>query len=263
MCQHVNKLFFILFSTSNFLVLLFYLSMIELRRCLVRNKIMKIAILDCCNINYSDILQITKKSKSNYAKKYDMDFVIHNFSDLSDRTQHWGRILGIKKHLPEYDYILYLDTDTLILNYSFDIRDLIKENLNYNILTGPLPHEGHIGTNGIIIKNDRWSIDFLEVWFNQKQFIDSPYHGYPSCGINDDGGFNAPPDQWKFFEQSAFHYLYDTNLDFRQRIKLLPRKYLHAVKTTYKKGDFLIHCPGMSKEEKIVFLKTHLKNTMI
>jgi hypothetical protein len=216
---------------------------------------MKIAILDCCDTNYIDIFNITKKSKLKYAKKHNFDFIVYNFNDLSDRTQHWGRILGIKKHICNYDYILYLDTDTLILNYFFDIENLIKENAEFNILTGPLPNEGHIGTNGLLLKNSKWSLDFLDIWFDQKQFINSPYHGQPSCGTNDDGGFHAPFDQWKFYEQSAFHYLYDTNLDFRKNIKLLPRKFFHSVKTTYKEGDFLIHCPGLSKKEKIIFLR--------
>jgi hypothetical protein len=220
---------------------------------------MKIAMLNCFNNEYDEIFQITKKSKINYCKKNGIDFLTYNFQ-LKDRTQHWGRVLGIKEHLKNYDYILYLDTDTLILNYDLDIRKIIIDN-DFNIISGPLPHEGHIGTNGLILKNNKWTYEFLDNWYSQEKFIKSPYYGSPSCGTGDDGGFNAPPNEWIFYEQSAFHYLYDTIESIRKNIHLIERKYFHAVPKTFKKGDFLIHVPGMKKEIKIKLLKKyHIDN---
>lgn len=219
---------------------------------------MKIAILDCFNekTKYKNIFEVTKNSKIRYCSKFQMDFLVFNF-EIKNRTQHWGRIFGIKNYLKNYDYIVYLDTDTLITNFNFDIRNLIDS--KYNIITGPLPHQGHIGTNGIIIKNSTWTFEFLDLWYNQDQFIDKAYHGSPSCGTDDDGGLTLKPENWKFYEQSAFHFLYDNDELVRKNTKLIERKYFHSVPKTFKNGDFLIHTPGMPPDKKINLIKKYIK----
>jgi hypothetical protein len=216
---------------------------------------MKIAILDCFDPNYSEIFDLTSRSKTRYCEKIGMDFLAFNFH-LQDRTQHWGRILGMKKHLSDYDYLIYLDTDTIIVDFEFDLRGLITANPDCDLITGPLPTQGHIGTNGMILKNDPWVHDFLDHWYAQDRFVRGPYHGSPSCGIHDDGGFDAPPEQWIFYEQSAFHYLYDSDQEARRRTRLVPRKYMHSVPSTFSRGDFLIHFPGFSKEKKLRLIRS-------
>lgn len=202
-----------------------------------------VAILDCCNDSYNDIFSITKKSKIRYAIKHKMDFIRYRFK-IKGRTAHWGRVLGIERCLPNYDRILYLDTDTIILDHSFDIRNIFTEK---NIITGPLPHEGHIGTNGMIFRNKEWTYDFLKIWFNQKKFINKPYYGTLSCGLHDKGGL--------YFEQSAFHYLYDHSPDVRDNTDLVAQKYMHSRPDTHAPEDFLIHVPGYKHHKKVALLK--------
>jgi len=222
---------------------------------------MKYAILDCHNKDYDYIFSLTKKSKEKYCKKFGLDFLVFNF-ELKYRTQHWGRILGIKKYLKKYDYIIYLDTDSLILNFELDLKKIISEFFEKKIITGPLPEQGHIGTNGLIVKNCAWCFEFLDKWYAQIQFINAPYHGSPSCGLFDDGGMDIPTEKWIFYEQSAFHYLYDTCEDVRENTFLIKRSYFHSVPKTFKKGDFLIHVPGRSVGAKISIIKKYL-NKMI
>jgi len=217
---------------------------------------MKYAILDCFSSDYQDIFSLTKGSKERYCSRFGFDFLVFNF-ELKDRTQHWGRILGMKRYLGEYDYLVYLDTDSLIVNFNLDLKTLIGQ-FEENIITGPLPNQGHIGTNGFILKNCRWSFEFLEEWYAQDRFIDTPYHGSPSCGLSDDGGFDMPPEKWLFYEQSAFHFLYDTRPDVRKNTVLIKRSYMHSVPKTFRKGDFLVHFPGRGKESKIKLIKTYL-----
>ena len=213
---------------------------------------MKVGLLTCFDENYKEIFDATKKSKAKYCRDFGIDFLVFKYH-LKDRTQHWGRILGIKKYLTQYDYLVYLDTDTAIINYKFDIRTLIDD--DFNIITGPLPHQGHIGTNGLIIKNCEWSYKYLDIWWDQKRFIDEPYYGSPSCGTTDDGGLSIPPSKWIFYEQSAFHFLYDEDIEFRSKVKLVDRQYMHSVSKTFCKDHFLIHVPGMDKKEKLRCLK--------
>jgi hypothetical protein len=217
----------------------------------------RIAFVDCSNREYRPIFRLTSPGKIAYCRRMGFDFLAFDF-DMKDRTQHWGRILGMKEFLPRYDWLVYLDTDSLITNPKFDIRQIIEGHPQASIITGPMPHEGHIGTNGMILRNCGWVEGLLDEWYACDQFVDSPYFGTFSAGTHDDGGFSAPPEKWKFYEQSAFHYLYDTREDVRSNTAIVPRKYMHGVPRTHCRGDFLIHFPGMSMERKVASIRHHL-----
>lgn len=217
----------------------------------------KIAFIDCSSPLYSPVFDLTAPGKVSYCRRMGFDFIKFEF-ELRDRTQHWGRILGMKRHLRDYDWIVYLDTDSLITNQEFDIRRLIEPNPNALVLTGPMPHEGHIGTNGMALRNCPWVESLLDEWYSTTEFVDSPYFGTLSRGTHDDGGFYAPPGEWKFYEQSAFHFLYDTKEEVRRNTALLPRRHLHGVERTHRRGDFLIHFPGMNLARKMRAIKHHL-----
>jgi len=192
-----------------------------------------------------------------YCKRMGFDFVRFEF-DLKDRTQHWGRILGIREHLPDYELLVYLDTDSLITNRNFDIMSVVDANPRALLITGPAPNEGHIGTNGMIFRSHPWCLDFLDRWYSMDEFVDAPYYGTLSRGTHDDGGFDAPPEKWKFYEQSAFHFLYDTSEDVRRNTVLVSRGVMHAVPQTHSDRDFLVHFPGMSMERKIKAIKHYI-----
>lgn len=217
----------------------------------------KIAILDCRSSSYDPIFDLTSGCKIRYCDRMNIDFLEFKF-EMTDRTQHWGRVLGIMQNLESYDYIVYIDTDSVVVDKNFDLRGLIDSCGDFMIATGPKPHEGHIGTNGMIFRNCRWCMSFLKDWYSRTEFIDEPYYGTFSRGTHDDGGFDAPPEKWKFYEQSAFHYLYDTDEQLRKNTLLLERRYMHSVPSTHKKGDFLIHFPGMSFEKKILSIKRYI-----
>ena len=217
----------------------------------------KIAFIDCSSQSYAPVFDLTSPGKIAYCRRMGFDFIKFEF-ELHDRTQHWGRILGMKRYIREYEWLVYLDTDCLITNHNFDMREIIVGNSDALVLTGPMPHEGHIGTNGMILRNCPWVESLLEEWYSLIEFVDSPYFGTFSRGTHDDGGFNAPPEKWKFYEQSAFHFLYDMRDDVRRNTTLLPRRYLHGVERTHRRGDFLIHFPGMSLDRKIRAIKHYM-----
>jgi hypothetical protein len=214
----------------------------------------KIAFIDCHSPHYRAVFDLTSPGKIAYCRRMGFDFLRFEF-DLKDRTQHWGRILGMMRHLADYDWLVYLDTDSLITNSKFDIESVVESNKNFMLITGPMPHEGHIGTNSLILKGCEWVEIFLQEWYSRTEFIDAPYYGTFSRGTYDDGGFSAPPEKWKFYEQSAFHFLYDTRDDVRTNTALVLRRNFHGVPGTHKRGDFLIHFPGMSLDRKIAEIR--------
>lgn len=151
-------------------------------------------------------------------------------------------------HLKDYDWLFYLDTDLLILNHDIKVEDYIDD--NYNLIIGPQPHEGHLMTSGMLIKNCRWSFEFFLDLYAQVQFINNPYHSPPGTRL----ATGSPDTGGNFLEQSAFHFLYDTEEKYAKQIKIVPRKWFNSEIGTYQEGDFLLHFPGQLNKLQLMNL---------
>lgn len=210
---------------------------------------MKIAMLDVHNDNYEHVYNIGSETKKSYCNKHGYDFLEYKTEHLipRQRQDNWGRVQGIIYHLKNYDWLFYLDTDILIMNHEIKIESFIDE--NYNLIVGPLPEEGHLMTSGLLIKNCKWSFEFFLDLYAQVQFIDSPYYspeGFTATGTPNSGG--------SYFEQSAFHYLFDNYPKYSEKIKVVPRKLFNSEIGKYQEGDFLIHFPGQYAKSKLMKL---------
>lgn len=226
-----------------------------------KGTLMKIAIIDAHDHNYDEIADISMPNREKYAKKHGYTFHVYKFNKLvpEQRSPHWGRVLAIEQFLPSYDWIFYCDTDAIILNDTMKIEDQIDD--KYDIIAGPMPHEGHLSTAGLIIKNSPWVMNFLKVWYSQTHFIDHPYF----ATAESDHGATSTDGGGMFFEQSAFEFLYDTNAEIRGKIKRIPRKFFNAIASSaymYNRGDFLIHFPGIPKQDKLNLMKTWIRKTI-
>lgn len=220
---------------------------------------MKIALLECSNNDYKIISNLCSKSKIDYCKKNNYDYINYFFEDLSPYGPTWARVFAIEEKLSQYDWILYLDTDTIINNFSLKIEDSIN---NHNLIIGRMPDYesgilNHISTSAILIKNCTWSFDFLNIWKLQKKYISEPYFAkkdlekFSTFGV---GGL--------YFEQSAFHYLYDNYEDIRNNVYVHEDVWMNDRESTYNKNSFLIHfaserVPKLTRIKK--FFKQNIK----
>lgn len=213
----------------------------------------KIALLDVHHENYKSLYEISGRIKQAYCFKHGYDCLVYNTENLipTSRQKNWGRVQGILHHIHDYDWLFYLDTDILIMNHEIKVEDYIDD--QYDLIVGPLPHEGHLMSSGMLIRNCRWSVEFFLDLYAQVQFIDQPYYSEGksfATGNPCKGGY--------YFEQSALHFLYDTEEKYRKRIKVVPRKYFNSETETYQKGDFLIHFPG--QHQKLTLMKKMLSD---
>jgi hypothetical protein len=217
---------------------------------------MKIAILDCHDNKYEQIFKICNKSKIKYCHLNSYDFLEFKFSNIKEYGPTWGRLFGIEKNLKMYDWIFYLDTDTIITNKNIKIESLIDA--NYEIILGRMPdfHSGvlnHLSTSAMLIKNSKWNHDFIKLWLEQKQFIKNPYYA-----SNQNKNLSTLGVGGLFYEQSALHYLYDTREDLRRHIKVIEG--INDRESTHKNTSFLIHFARSPKKERIKkFLKKRIK----
>lgn len=72
---------------------------------------------------YQDCLEISRNSFQKYSAKYGYDYVEYypTAAQKSGKPPSWGKVILMMELLLSYDVVMWLDCDTLILNYSEDV----------------------------------------------------------------------------------------------------------------------------------------------
>src|SRR5437870_4483837 len=64
-------------------------------------------------------------SVTSYCKKHGYDYIFQKNKYPSNLPVYWHKLLFVQEHLPKYDYVLWLDSDTLILDDTIPLEHLI------------------------------------------------------------------------------------------------------------------------------------------
>jgi hypothetical protein len=174
---------------------------------------------------YKEITKNGRKSKVLYCNKHNYTF--HDDEDVYDSTRApaWSKIKLIQRYLQSYDYVVWVDGDTMIMNDQIKLEEIIKQHSNgMDIMVAQ--DWTMINTGVIFIKNTEWSRKFLDLIYDQIQFLDHP--------------------NW---EQASFIYLLENNIsESHQHIKVLhvdDQNIFNSYWFTYYFNNcFILHFPG-------------------
>lgn len=117
-------------------------------------------------------LQESEKINSEYCKKYEIDYYCETDSELihevlGNRAGSWYKIPFLREQLElnDTDYIAYIDSDAFVANDEVDLRDIINQYSEYDLILGEDFGPDLINGGVLIFKNTKWSKDFLKrVW---------------------------------------------------------------------------------------------------
>ena len=124
-------------------------------------------------------------NKVKYCNQYKYDYI--EDSDYPDqgcgkyvnKASQWYKIISILKHLDNYDYVLWSDVDTFIMNANFSLESYIDRYSEYHIICGGYEYEYDrmynvpclIHSGNFLIKNSIESKQILStVFFNPKYY---------------------------------------------------------------------------------------------
>lgn len=178
-----------------------------------------------------------------YCRAHKYDFVNGNSFIDHSRPVAWSKLL-LSDILIQYDYVMYMDMDVIIMNASIKIEDFIDASntsadfVMTNDWSGPntgtikflyincVDNALNVYTIGVwIVKNSAFSIWFLNKAFDQKQLL-QPYAK---------NGYKHPFE----YEQRAFHYLLSTKVWRTRHLPLYTGEY---AKTMTDHFSFLSQC---------------------
>lgn len=212
---------------------------------------MRAAILSGANKDQHEILYATYQGRSALAKYYDWTHYTATDSDYSDDTHpSWQKIDLIKRLLPQYDAILWLDADSFVTNPK---ACPMPAQTAFTISTDWCAPDDQgqrpwISCGNFWIVNKPESFEFFKVMEKFK-----PHYAYRETCC---------------WEQDAFHQVLWRSSKLRQEVTILPRTAMNSVmcekegiqtRYKYQKGDFLCHLTNV--DDRMMYID-QLKNDL-
>ena len=145
---------------------------------------MKIGVLMFYDDNiklYGDINYIINQK---YCEKYNLELILSNKKKYSNRHSAWERLPFILENISNFDYLIWIDADAFFYNDANNIVDIINNNLNVNFIFSNDIGNQNINTGFFIVKNSKYSIDFLTIWaFDENLYKSNPTPGWWDQGV--------------------------------------------------------------------------------
>lgn len=188
---------------------------------------MKIAILTLAiGDSFKERMHYAMQSKREYCKKHGYDLIDDETVYDTSRPIAWSKILLIKKYLPMYDVVVWIDADAIILDMSQTLENKLELMNGKDICVTTV--FGMINTGVMLIRNSDRALALMDLIYTQTQYIN-------------DGNW----------EQSAFIHIYEKNIEgMADCIHVLDEEHMRmqCYLPSLKPGMFVLHMAGFRPE---------------
>lgn len=182
---------------------------------------------------YRAICAPATRSKQRYAQKHEYDFVCQTALLDSARPPAWSKILLVQKLLPHYDWVFWMDADTLVMNDQIRLENLIDS--QYIFIGSEELSVAPLNTGVFLVKNNPLAFQLLKDIYAQTEYI---HH--------------------LWWENAALIALLQKEPSYQKHITLLPTRKMNAYHPElflhgtlrkeaelYQEGDFVLHLLGV------------------
>lgn len=179
---------------------------------------------------YKEKTKWTTTNKKNYCIRHGYTFIDDESIWDKSKPIPWSKILLLLKHLSQFDYLVWIDADILIMNMGMKIETFINRYPGYDQISGS---DWKMQNTGVwIIKNTEFSHLFLQkVWDN----------------IYDEK--SDPRERYMNWEQGSVINLMDKNvLNCKEKIKVTYPEEMNSYWFNYFPGHFVLHFAGVRDE---------------
>jgi len=175
---------------------------------------------------YKEIVKYGVISRKEYCRNHHYDYIDDETEYDHTRPIEWTKIPTVKKYMDRYDYIVWMDADSLIMNPEISLEYFIKKYMQNEIEMMYVSDGNWINTGIFFVKCTEY----------MKKFLTEVYK-YPNEMCKDQG---------------AIDYLWRNNWNnCRQKIYIVPdQTEYNSSWRNYFHGDFIIHFPGCNEPNR-------------
>lgn len=148
--------------------------------------------------------------------------------------------MEVKRHLPAYDWLLFIDVDTLVMNPDVRLENIVDVDESVHQVIAA-DHNG-VNSGVWMVRNSPWMMWFLDELWAQEHLVRGPYLFH--------------------YEQRAFHHLFQTVPwarqasvrgrapyaragEVREHSKVVNQCVFNSLLPWYVRGDFVVHFAGL------------------
>lgn len=182
---------------------------------------------------YKKAVQHCTRSLKAYCTKHNYPLITDESLANHDRDYMWSKVPLMREHLPNYDYIVWIDGDMTIMNDEITLEHIIEMYLGNKETIMSIDCGDQINTGFWIVKNTEAMRNLLDLISNLPELAGN-YH-----------------------EQGVFNELYKKNLfDLQRRSRIISepcQRIFNASVCNYVIGDFIMHFLGIRNLETLEF----------
>jgi len=218
------------------------------------------ALIGLHDEKYQPLADLTwNQNKEVYAKKHGYDAICKTDGFKEDSNIGFQKIYFIKEILnthPEYDWIWWTGTDSLVTNFAVRIEDRIDNDYHFIICVDV----NGINADSLLIRNSPEAMQFLDdvltIETESSKFWDAEQRAIARVM-----GVPVPPEQWTMYPE--------VQLSPRSEniVKVMPQRFMNSfnyqlyhytdhrdkmgIDGNWLPGDWLIHWPATSLEHRL------------
>lgn len=165
-----------------------------------------------------------------------------------------------------YDWVLWLDADSIVLNHSKRLEDIADERYDVVLTTGPPDHPQWatvVNSGAFMVRNSEFGQTFVEDALALSQNHCAEFLiDYPDAATPINGWLQAcnPDGQFWLWDQGVILALYSFKPPaYRCHIKKTWFRAFNSEFPWYEAGDLIVHFPGRSLDDRKRLIKAFLK----
>jgi hypothetical protein len=204
---------------------------------------MKIKIISAYNEKMKALSDLSFRATEEFCEKHGFDCERYKIVEY-DRPASWYKIKVILECLDQnYDFLLWIDADAIILNKNFNLKSLIKTDKNFYISKDL----NTLNFGVFLARKNEFSKDLFEKIYSMTEYINHAW-----------------------WEQAALIDLY--NLDYnniQSKTELVPQNTLNAYEYQYYGFDrshdgqidsnsFIAHFPALPLDSRLFLMKKYI-----
>jgi hypothetical protein len=198
-------------------------------------RLMKLCVLTSYDRIYIPVREITGPVNQKYCESHGYEFLIHPCEKKTWPEKVWEKIPLLLENLAYYDWVMWLDSDAIIMNHSIRLERIISMVQDWDDLIISCDEHG-LNSAVFLIRNSGWSHEFLKrVDAKKDEYLS---HRYP---------------EQEAMESEAF-------IPGEGHVAAnMPAWLLNEFWCTWMPGDFIVHHAGGSVEDKVKGLTPFLE----
>ena len=111
---------------------------------------------------------ISFPNKQKYCDKHGYTFLPYTESLNEHYHPSWGKILYLIKHLRDFDWLVWTDADTYIINSDIKLESFIKDGKDFIIQCDTEGNYTAINAGVIFVKNSQFCYNLLKIWWETR-----------------------------------------------------------------------------------------------